>query len=106
MASEPVIDDDWRELNAIQRDILVALAIGGDGSGIDITERIGRDYSARTSTYRNLADLRERGLTAFDESGGDDRMQVHELTDAGWDVVTAGVVAPAKRLGVEQVNAE
>ena len=73
----------WRELNANQRDILLALALDGPASGRGIFDRVGNvaGHQREMSTYRNLKPLEERGLLTRRERDG--REDEYDLPDDG-----------------------
>jgi len=97
---ETVIGEAWRGLPAGQRDVLVALAVGGPASGAEIHRRIrGDEPQTEPTTQRNLASLAEFGYVAREEGGG---AFTNSLTDRGFALVERNVCDVADRVGGER----
>jgi Fe2+ or Zn2+ uptake regulation protein len=80
------LPDDWRELPAYQRDILVACYHNGPLSGSDIFETVGECARRRgeSKIYEQLEALTERGLLECEQIDGrtkawDTSVQGHAL---------------------------
>lgn len=87
-ATEQIIPDAWRDLNATQRDILYILATTGRQTATSINGALGRPHAHPNTVTRNLDGLRAKGyVTSVDADDRPGTGQYHDLTDAGLDVI-------------------
>lgn len=94
----PIVDPAWRELSAGARDVLVALAAGGPGTGAAIHRRVrgGGEPQTEPTTHRHLSALADRGYVAREREGGG---EVHnELTQEGYILIERNVVGVADEI--------
>jgi hypothetical protein len=98
---DTVISPEWRAVNprANKRDVLVALALIGPATGTEIHERVREDPDASTLpvTHATLRELADAGYVVQRE-GEDARTKNNRLSSAGWDLIEAGVMEPARRI--------
>ena len=92
-----VISPAWRELSAIQRDILVTLALRGRANNSTIHRRQGRAPERDPVTTKNLDTLARKGLVAREPQG---KQTMNWLTPAGWDLIGQNVVDVAAEIEI------
>lgn len=93
-----MIDTAWRDLNATQRDILVALALDPGQTGVGINDSLGRERRNHATVQKNLASLREFGFVESAETDLPGQTKHHRLTDAGVTLVDGNIVAVARAI--------
>jgi len=93
-----MIDTAWRDLNATQRDILVALALDAGQTGVGINDTLGRERRNHATIQKNLASLREYGFVESSDTTLPGQTKHHHLTDAGATLVDANVVAVGRAI--------
>ena len=94
---ETVIDGDWRDLNATERDILVVLARCGPANARELHNRIRGVRTDAASTRHNLYKLDQCGYIKREQ--GDGMAKINRLTPEGVAVLRRGVLEPAARIG-------
>lgn len=93
-----MIDTAWRDLNATQRDILVALALDPGQTGVGINDALGRERRNHATVQKNLASLRAYGFVDSSDTDLPGQTKHHRLTDAGEALVDGNIVAVAREL--------
>jgi DNA-binding MarR family transcriptional regulator len=87
-----VIDPDWRDLTAVQRDILTVLAVDGPANGTEVDRRIGTETETANTVLRNIQTLAEAGYIERERREDDNREWINRLTPEGKRLVRAGMV--------------
>jgi len=100
----PVIDQEWRALSAAKRDVLVAIALEGAATGVDIHRRVRGDDGNDPRTYETLRKLREDGYIDKRETA-DGREKQNYLTADGKDLLRRSPGAWFNGLPVNGPNA-
>ena len=94
---ETVIDGDWRDLNATERDILVVLARCGPANARELHCRIRGQRSDAAGTRANVQRLTENGYLRREQGHGVEK--INHLTLEGVALLRRGVLEPAARIG-------
>jgi len=97
-SADPIIDPRWRELTALQRDILTVLAVEGEQYPPAIHRLRGGDEGTDAVTHTNLSALREVGYVERADEYEYHAGRGHWLTAEGEAVVLAGVCKPADNM--------
>lgn len=87
----PTINQNWRNLNAGRRDVLVALAAHEPVNGKTLHEHIRGPHNPSTeaATQRLLDKLQQEGLVERETWSEDERYLINSLTDDGVEMVHA-----------------
>ena len=93
-----LIPSEWRELSALQRDVLVGIAVDGPATAYSVHKKVNPDADPG-GVYKPVRKLKEKGLIE-QISDGDTKNEGNELdvTEKGRRVVSESVEVPAARL--------
>jgi len=93
-----LIPSEWRELSALQRDVLVGVAVEGPTTAYSVHQSVNPDNDAG-GVYKPVRKLKEKDLIE-QISDGDTKNEGNqlEITERGRRIVSESVEVPAARL--------